>query len=178
MAAIGANFGGNFRGGNFNSGGPLSFDPGAFYSGFANTPGQVIFVDPTSGAMMSEGMAMEAGFGMQDAAMMEGSTCSSSTRRNIRPRINVSAPDAMQTSAVLQRLRQTSLERIAHITEKPFSPTWYTAKAHITPITTVQGNPWATSGWKEVQAWVLDRGRATTLRFPYRRSRTGARVPQ
>ena len=60
----------------------------------------------------------------------------------------------MQTSAVLQRLRQTSLERIAHITEKPFSPTWYTAKAHITPVTTVQGNPWATSGWKEVQAWV------------------------
>ena len=146
------NFGGDF-GGNYNSGGPLSFDPGAFYSGFANTPGQVIYVDPTSGAMMSEAMAMEAGFGMQDAAMMEGTTTSGS-RPNIRPRINVSTPDAMQTSAVLQRLRQTSLERIALITEKPFSPTWYAAKAHITPVTTVQGNPWATSGWKEVQAWV------------------------
>lgn len=145
------NYGGNF-GGNFNSGGPLSFDPGAFYSGMASMPGQIIYVDPMSGAMMNDTMAMEGAFGMQDAGMMEGTT-TSSARPNFRPRINVSAPDAMQTSAVLQRLRQTSLERIAQITEKPFTPTWYSTKTHITPVTTVQGNPWATSGWKEVQAW-------------------------
>jgi hypothetical protein len=145
------NFSGNF-GGNYNSGGPLSFDPGAFSSGFANTPGQIIFMDPTTGAMMNEAAAMDAGFGMSDAGMMEG-TSTSSSRPNIRPRINVSAPDAMQTSAVLQRLRQTAMERIAHIAEKPFTPMWYTARTNITPITTVQGTPWATSGWKEVQAW-------------------------
>lgn len=145
------NYGMNF-GGNFNSGGPLSFDPGAFYSGMMNTPGQIIYVDPMSGAMMNDAMAMEGAFGMPDTGMMEG-TSNGTTRRNIRPRINVSAPDAMQTSAVLQRLRQSSLERIAQITEKPFSATWYTSQAHLTPVTTVQSNPWATSGWKEVQAW-------------------------
>lgn len=165
------NYGMNF-GGNFNSGGPLSFDPGAFYSGMMNTPGQVIFVDPMSGAMTTDamGMGMEGAFGMQDAGMMEGTT-TSSPRPNIRPRINVSAPDAMQTSAVLQRLRQTSVERIAHIKEKPFTPTWYTTKTHITPVTTVQGSPWATSGWKEVQAWMSIA--ADPQRFDFRTDNRG-----
>lgn len=164
------NYGGNL-GGSYNSGGPLSFDLGAFMSGYATTPGQVIYyVDPTSGTIMNEGAAMDAGYGMEGLGMQEG-TSTSGPRPNIRPRINVSAPDAMQTSAVLQRMRQLAIERILKSPERPFSAEWFTAKANVKTIPTVQNSAWATSNWKDVQGWSAIT--AEPLRFDYRTDSRG-----
>jgi hypothetical protein len=127
---------------NVNTGGPLNFD----YTPFLNGPTAFFF---DSSAFNSAGDAsMQGDIGMQSGSPL------TSRRPSIRPRLNLTDRDAMNSLGVLKLIRDTVNEQIAKCAEKPFSPEWYAAHGSVPPISTQGGDPWIGSTWSAVQALV------------------------
>ncbi|MHB8862437.1 MAG: hypothetical protein ACYC6N_08535 [Pirellulaceae bacterium] len=138
-------------GGNVNMGaagaagaGPLGFDyvPVPIYSG------PTFYFDAATPDLSTGEMSIQDSMGTPGSLPLAGS------RPTIRPRLNVSDPEAMNSAGVLQNIRRSVLEQIAQSAERPFSAEWYAAHESVVPIPIEGGNPWSSRSWDEAKAWI------------------------
>ncbi len=165
-AIYGANAGGSgplnngaIYGGNAGGSGPLNFGYAPFFAG----PG--FYIDPSTATLGGGEMSSQGDLGSPSALP------SNSSRPSIRPRLNISDPDAMNRRGVLPSIRNTILEQLAQVAEKPFTAPWYAAHPSVVPVSVEGDNPWRTSNWKEASQWLsMD---AEPLRYDYRPDKNG-----
>ncbi len=124
-----------------NPGGPLQVDLAPYMNGPV-----VIFDSPMLNANGDGTLQTDLG--------LESGPSLPATRPSIRPRLDLADRDVLSSKGVLGRIRDKVLQQIAQCPERPFSPEWHAAHPDVAPVATVGGNPWASSNWSDVAAWV------------------------
>ena len=113
---------GAIYGGNAGGSGPLNFGYAPFFAG----PG--FYIDPSTATLGGGEMSSQGDLGSPSALP------SNSSRPSIRPRLNISDPDAMNRRGVLPSIHNTILEQLAQVAEKPFTAHWSPAHPSVVPV--------------------------------------------
>jgi hypothetical protein len=150
---------GAIYGGNAGGSGPLNFGYIPFFAG----PG--FYVDPSTANLGGGEMSSPGELGPPSALPSSGS------RPSIRPRLNISDPEAMNRTGVLPSIRDTILEQLAQVAERPFTAPWYAAHPSVVPVSVEGDNAWRTCNWTEASQWLgMD---AEPQRYDYRPDKNG-----
>ncbi len=147
-----------------NAGGPLNF-------GYVpNLGGPVMYFDSSAFAPLGDS-TLQGNIGSQGDMSSQDAGAPAGFRPTIRPRLDISDRDAMNSNGILKNIRDVVLEQVARCPEKPFTPEWYSAHGSVVPARTKSGNSYYSSSWDEVKEWVgLD---AQPQRYDFRPDERG-----
>ncbi|MBM4090552.1 MAG: hypothetical protein FJ276_14190 [Planctomycetes bacterium] len=149
----------------YNTGGPLSFgNTGLWGAG----PIPYDFPMPYFSPYDSLG---QGGLFMEGDLSLEGDMTSSTSRPNVRPRLNLNDRNSQQSMNILRSIRDTVVEQIAGIAEKPFTESWFAAHTDLPPIGVQDNKVWTTGDWPVASQWVGVT--AEPLRYDFRADATG-----
>ncbi len=87
--------------------------------------------------------------GNQGNSELQGENASPAGRPNVRPRLDVTNPDVLNSDGMLKGIHRTILGQIEACHEKPFTSQWYAAHPNVVPVKLANRNPWRRTNWAE-----------------------------